>query len=148
MSNVVYTQAALRTRVCTRYRAQLVSQSTVSPLLCFPPAIAPRPPAHPLFVLRLLALSRVGAVGRDAIALFKRALAQNVEVKDRPRDARLYRALEDGHRRMVDEVRQRKCVYFGIMWSCSFKFSTAPSDMVERLVEWPNALKFSVYHHP
>lgn len=42
---------------------------------------------------------------RDAISFFERALARNVEVKDRRRDARLYRALEDGHRRLVDEVR-------------------------------------------
>ncbi|CAM9114367.1 unnamed protein product [Scytosiphon promiscuus] len=39
---------------------------------------------------------------RDAISLFKRALARNVEIKDLPRDARLFRLLEEGHRRMVD----------------------------------------------
>eukprot|EP00903_Cladosiphon_okamuranus_P006314 g6190.t1 len=40
---------------------------------------------------------------RDAISLFKRALARNVEIKDLPRDARLFRLLEKAHRRMVDE---------------------------------------------
>lgn len=44
---------------------------------------------------------------RDAISLFKRALARNVEVKDLPRDARLFRLLERGHRRMIDEVRPK-----------------------------------------
>ena len=47
---------------------------------------------------------------RDAISFFERALARNVEVKDRRRDARLYRALEDGHRRLVDEVCKRVTV--------------------------------------
>lgn len=43
-------------------------------------------------------------VDREAIAFFKGALARNVEVKDRPKDARLYRALEQVFRRLVDEV--------------------------------------------
>ncbi|CAM9361466.1 unnamed protein product [Ascophyllum nodosum] len=42
---------------------------------------------------------------REAVVFFKDALARNVEVKDRSRDARLYRALEKGYRRLVDEER-------------------------------------------
>lgn len=59
---------------------------------------------YTIFRRRCSALALHRFVDRDAIALFKRALAQNVEVKDRTRDARLYRALEEGHRRLVDEV--------------------------------------------
>ncbi|CAN0079350.1 unnamed protein product [Ectocarpus sp. 12 AP-2014] len=40
---------------------------------------------------------------RDAVSLFKRALARNVEIRNLPQDARLFRLLEEGHRRMVDE---------------------------------------------
>lgn len=50
----------------------------------------------------------LNATGRDAISLFKRALARNVEIKDLSRDARLFRLLEKGHRRMVDEVRPER----------------------------------------
>lgn len=48
--------------------------------------------------------SYVRAIRRNAISLFRRALARNAEIKDRPRDARLHRALEEEHRRIVDEV--------------------------------------------
>ncbi|CAM9108876.1 unnamed protein product [Ectocarpus sp. 6 AP-2014] len=40
---------------------------------------------------------------RDAVSLFKRALARNVEIRNLPQDARLFRLLEEGHRRMVDD---------------------------------------------
>lgn len=52
-----------------------------------------------------ITVSVIGGGGRDAVSLFKRALARNVEIKDCARDAGLYRFLEDGHRRMADEVR-------------------------------------------
>lgn len=40
----------------------------------------------------------------DAVALLTRAVSCNAEVRDLPREARLYRAMEVGYRRMMDEV--------------------------------------------
>lgn len=61
----------------------------------------------PLSCPRWLTLLGLDVTDRDAISLFKRALARNVEVKDLHRDAHLFRLLERGHRRMVDEVRPK-----------------------------------------